>query len=124
MPQPIVHYEIAAKDAKKLEAFYEALFGWKMAPAPQPNYSMIDGKQGADFGIDGGIYQVEGQDPSGVRMYANVDDAEAYLAKVAGLGGSVVFAAMEVPGAGIKIGVFTDPEGNVAGVVETLAPLS
>ena len=121
MPQPIVHYEIAAKDAKKLEVFYEGLFGWKFAPAPQPNYSMIDGKQGADFGIDGGIYQVEGQDPSGIRMYANVDDAEAYLAKVPGLGGTVIVPAFEVPGGAIKIGIFTDPEGNVAGVVETLA---
>ena len=36
MPQPIVHYEIAAKDAKKLQAFYEGLFGWKMSPAPSP----------------------------------------------------------------------------------------
>ena len=116
MPQPIVHYEIAAKDAKKLEAFYEGLFGWKMKPAPQPNYSMIDGKQGAEFGI----YQVEGQDPAGVRMYANVDDAEAYMAKVAGLGGTVIKPAFAVPGGGIKIGIFTDPEGNVAGVVETL----
>ena len=121
MPQPIVHYEIAAKDAKKLEAFYKGLFGWKMSPAPQPNYNMIDGKQGADFGIDGGIYQVEGQDPAGVRMYANVDDAEAYMAKVAGLGGTVIAPAFDVPGGGIKIGIFTDPEGNVAGVVETLA---
>ena len=102
MPQPIVHYEIAAKDAKKLEAFYEGLFGWKFAPAPQPNYSMIDGKQGAGFGID-------------------VEDAAASMAKVSGLGGTVVVPANEVPGGGIKIGIFTDPEGNVAGVVETLA---
>ncbi len=122
MPQPIVHYEIAAKDSKKLQGFYEGLFGWTFAPAPQPNYNMINGKQGAEFGIDGGIYQVEGQDPAGVRLYANVDDAEAYMAKVAGLGGTVVVPAMEVPGGGIKIGVFTDPEGNVAGVVETLTP--
>ena len=121
MPKPIVHYEIAAKDAKKLEGFYEALFGWKVVHDAMPNYGRIDGKQGADFGIDGGIYQVEGQDPAGVRIYANVDDAEAYLAKVAGLGGTVVVPANEVPGAGIKIGIFADPEGNVAGVVETLA---
>ena len=31
MPQPIVHYEIAAKDAKKLEAFYEKFV--TLAPA-------------------------------------------------------------------------------------------
>ncbi len=29
--------------------------------------------------------------------------------------------ANQVPGSGIKIGIFTDPEGNNADVVETLA---
>ncbi len=121
MPQPIVHYEIAAKDSKKLKGFYEGMFGWKFEPAPLPGYDMIEGKQGAEFGINGGLYQIEeAGDQPGVRIYANVDSADAYMAKVEGLGGKVIAPPMAPPGAGIKIGVFADPEGNVVGVVETL----
>jgi predicted enzyme related to lactoylglutathione lyase len=120
MTQPIVHYAIAAKDGKKLHSFYESLLGWKFDATPMPSYEMIDGKQGADFGINGGIYQVEpGDDQPGIRIYANVDSAEAYMAKVEGLGGKVIVPSMEPPGAGIKIGLFADPEDNVVGVVET-----
>ena len=87
-----------------------------------PSYEMIDGKQAADFGINAGIYQIEpGGDQPGIRIYANVDSAEAYMAKVEGLGAKVIVPPMELPGAGIKIGLFADPEGNVVGVIETLA---
>ena len=87
-----------------------------------PSYEMIHGKQGADFGISAAIYLIEpGGDQPGIRIYANVDSAEAYMAKVEGLGAKVIVPPMELPGAGIKIGLFADPEGNLVGVVETLA---
>ena len=123
MPQPIVHFEFAATDEQKLQSFYSSLFGWKAnkLPGPMP-YSAFDAKQGAEFGIDGGIYKVQdANDRPGVRIYANVDSADAYMGKVEGLGGKVVVPANEVPGGGIKIGLFTDPEGNLVGVVETLS---
>ena len=123
MPQPIVHFEIAAKDADRLKAFYADLLGWKITAfeGPMSFYSQIDGKQGAEFGIDGGLYRVSGDDTAGVRVYANVDSADAYAAKVEGLGGKVIVQPNEVPGAGIKIALFLDPEGNAIGVVETLS---
>ncbi len=53
-------------------------------------------------------------------MYAQVDDADAYLSKAQELGAKIVVPAMEVPGAGIRIGQFDDPEGNRFGVVQPL----
>ena len=122
MTQPIVHYEIGAQDGKKLHTFYTDLLGWKLDATPLPSYEIIDGKRGADFGINAAIYQIEpGGDPPCTRIYANVDSAAAYMAKVEGLGGKVIVPSMELPGAGIKIDFFAHPEGNVVGVVETLA---
>lgn len=126
MPQPIVHYEIAAKDLPALKRFYTDFLGWDIqafGPAGDQagDYEMIDGKQGAAFGIDGGMYPV-GQDGDvpGVRLYANVDSADAYAGRIESLGGTVIVQPMEVPGAGIKVALFLDPEGNPIGVVETL----
>lgn len=122
MPQPIVHFEIAAKDAKQLQGFYASLFGWKINANNPMQYGMVDAKQGAAFGIDGGIYAKAGaRDAAGVRIYANVDNADAYMAKAVKLGAKVVAPARAIPEMGIKTGLFRDIEGNLIGVVETLA---
>ena len=84
------------------------------------NYGLASTKEGK-LGIDGGLYQAEdSNDRPGVRLYAKVDDAQAFLSKAASLGGTVVGEAQEVPGQGIKVGQFLNPEGNVFGVVQPL----
>ncbi len=32
MGQPVVHFEVVGKDAKKLWSYYSELFGWKVDP--------------------------------------------------------------------------------------------
>ena len=120
MPQPVVHFEISAQDQAKLTEFYSGLFGWSVDADNPMNYGMASTKDG-ELGIDGGIYQQQDpQDPPGIRIYAQVDDAEAYLAKAQALGGTVVVPAMEIHFAGIIVGQFLDPEGNRFGVFQPL----
>ena len=84
------------------------------------NYGLANIKDG-ELGIDSGIYQQQdAQDAPGIRIYAQVDDAAAYLAKAQELGGTLVQPAMEIPGMGIMVGMFQDPEGNRLGVVQPL----
>ena len=45
-------------------------------------------------------------------------DVEAALAQAESLGGSRMMGPDEVPGAGITIGLFMDPEGHVIGLVK------
>ena len=71
------------------------------------------------IGIDGGIMGMEGV-PGYVTIYVAVDDCEAALAKAEELGGKRVMGPDEVPGQGIKIGQFEDPEGHMLGVIENL----
>lgn len=120
MPNPIIHFEISANDQGKITDFCTRLFGWAVDANNPMNYGMASTKDG-DEGIDGGIYQQQdSNDPPGIRIYAQVDDADAFLAKAQELGGQMLMPAMEVPGAGIKVGQFLDPEGNRFGVVQPL----
>jgi predicted enzyme related to lactoylglutathione lyase len=59
-------------------------------------------------------------DIPGVRIYANVDSADDYAAKVEGLGAKVIVPPT-VEGAGIRIAMFLDPGNNPAGCVETVS---
>ena len=120
MSNPVVHFEIASKDTGKVRDFYSKLFGWAINADNPMNYGVASTKEG-ELGIDGGLYQTEdANDQSGVRLYAQVDDAQAFLEMAASLGGTVVGEAQEVPGQGIKVGQFLDPEGNIFGVIQPL----
>ena len=120
MPQPVIHFEICAKDQAKITSFYSRLFGWSVDANNPMNYGMASTKDG-ELGIDGGIYQQQGTDDRpGIRIYTQVDDADSFLAKAEELGAKVVQPATEVPGAGIRVGQFEDPEGNRFGVVQQL----
>ena len=84
------------------------------------SYGLANTKDG-ELGIDSRIYQHQYEnDTPGVRIYAQVYDAAAYLAKAQELGGTLVREAMEIPGIGIIVGMFLDPEGNWFGVIQPL----
>jgi predicted enzyme related to lactoylglutathione lyase len=122
MGQPVVHFEVIGKDGDALRSYYSEMFGWEFAePMGPTNYAPTprDGNTNADgVGIGGGV----GSAPQGydghVTFYVEVPDVEAALAKAESLGGSRMMGPDEVPGAGITIGLFTDPEGHVIGLVK------
>jgi len=106
----VVHFEVIGKDGKKLQEFFSALFGWTIDANNPMNYGVVDASQA---GIRGGI--APGVRPV-VTFYVEVDDLQAYLKKAESLGGMKVMEPMEIPG-GQRIAVFSDPEGNVIGLV-------
>ena len=118
MPAPIVHFEIGARDSKRAQEFYTKLFSWTVNADNPMSYGMTYTKDG-DVGIDGGIFQSEGP-WYGVRLVAQVDDAEAYLKKAKELGGKLTSPVVEIPGMSMKVGFFTDPEGNLFGLYQPL----
>ncbi len=122
MPQPVVHFEIAAREAKPLQDFYSALFGWDINADNPMSYGLASAKDG-ETGIDGAIYNHNSDDENdhpGIRIYMQVDDADAYAARAEELGGKSMGPAQEVPGFGIKVGGLIDPEGNIIGVIQSL----
>jgi uncharacterized protein len=122
MGQPVVHFEVIGQDGEKLRGYYSDLFGWEIDADNPMGYGVVqrDGNTNADgAGIGGGV----GGGPDGydghVTFYVEVPDVEAGLAKAEELGGSRVMGPDEVPGMGITLGHFADPEGHLVGLVQT-----
>ena len=121
MGQPVVHFEVIGTDAAKLHGYYGELFGWEIDSDNPMHYGMVqrEGNVNADgVGIGGGIGGPGPEDyPGHVTFYVEVPDVEAALAKAESLGGSRVMGPEKVMEQ-IEIGLFTDPEGHVLGVVK------
>lgn len=121
MGQPVLHFEVIGKDGDKLRAYYADLFGWEFEDAQGPmNYGVVqrEGNTSPEgIGIGGGVGGVEGDYAGHVTFYVGVPDVEAALTKAESLGGKRLRGPDEVPGQGIVIAHFTDPEGHVIGLV-------
>jgi predicted enzyme related to lactoylglutathione lyase len=119
MGQAVVHFEIAGKDPDKLQSYFSELFGWDIDADNEFKYGIVqrEGNTNADgIGIGGGISGgPEGYDGH-VTFYVEVPDVEAALAKAESLGGTRVMGPDEVMES-LTIGLFTDPEGHVIGVM-------
>ena len=114
----IVHVEIPAMNVEGAGKFYESLFGWKLMPMPEMNYTMWEDGSGSG----GGFPQVSDENPAGqVLVYIASDDIEADLKKVEKLGGKVLHPKTEIPQMG-WYGVFQDPTGNVLAVYTSMNP--
>ena len=121
MGQPVVHFEIIAKDADRLKRYYSDLFGWQIDSDNPMNYGLVqrEGNVNPDgVGIGGGV----GAAPEGyaghVTFYVEVPDVEAALAQAESLGGSRMMGPETVMEQ-VEIGLFNDPEGHVVGVVKS-----
>ena len=115
----IVHVEIPSANVEAAGKFYEALFGWKIQPMPEMNYTMWEAGDGDEYG---GFPQVSPENPAGqVLVYIASDDIEADLKKVEKLGGKILHQKAEIPGTG-WFGVFQDPTGNVLALYTSMNP--
>lgn len=117
MGNPVVHFQIAGPDGPALQQFYRDLFGWNVHTQGEEmgNYGLVHTNEG---GIGGGIMETTEDMPASnyVTFYIQVDDLQAALDKLFGLGGTTVMPPMEIaPGMG-SIAMFTDPAHNTIGL--------
>jgi predicted enzyme related to lactoylglutathione lyase len=114
MAQPVVHFEVVGQDADNLRSFFGQLFGWEWSdPMGPTDYATVSNADGIGGGVGAGP---EGY-PGHVTFYVQVPDVEATLAQAESLGGGRMMGPDEVPGVGIVIGLMSDPEGHVIGVM-------
>ncbi len=114
MANPVVHFEIQAKEPKKVQDFYKNLFGWSIDDNNPMKYGIVN--TNSEGGIGGGI----GPSPEGVNrvtFYVDVDDLQAYLDKAEKLGGKTIMPPTVIPDM-ITLAMFSDPEGNIIGMVK------
>jgi uncharacterized protein len=113
------HIEIPADDPDRARRFYGELFGWTFAPETPgfEGYHVFTTPAG-EAGTGGAIGKRGEMAPEKLRAYVNVDSIDDTIAKVAGLGGSVIDQKAEVPGMG-WFAVLADTEGNEIALWET-----
>jgi len=125
----VVHFEIHAKDADKVQQFYSDVFGWNITNLGEQmgNYRMIvTGEDAAGEkwpGINGGITPRMGEPPASgqpVNAYVctiSVDNLDTYIDKVMEAGGSMALDKMDVPGVG-WLAYCKDVDGNIFGMLQ------
>lgn len=118
MGKPVVHFEIASTSSAEAQKFYSSLFGWKIDANNPQAYGLITAAEGA--GINGGIYQTD-EGRSSTIAYVAVEDTDTYLKKVEALGGSIIKPTEVVPGM-VTFALFSDPYGNIMGLVKDEMP--
>ena len=117
MGQPIVHFEILGKDHAAVRDFYASQFGWGMEDV-MDGYTLVTTAEGSVAGAVG--TPPEGMDRM-VTIYVQVDSIDDALLAIAKAGGATVTPRTVIPGM-VTYAQFSDPAGNVVGLVEAAMP--
>jgi len=114
----IVHIEIPTRNTVESGEFYHELFGWKITPVPEMNYTLWEPAAGPGGGFNPlGEHVAVGD----VLLYVDSDDIDADLKKAAKLGAKVLTPKSEIAGTG-WFGIFQDPTGNSIALFSAMQP--
>lgn len=127
---PVVHFEMPAKDSKRMADFYTKAFGWEaqILGPEMGNYVVVKTTETDEKGfpnkpgiINGGFY-TKTQDDQHPRVVIAVDDITEAMKRVKSSGGKITGGSKpgvpdEIPGIGLYI-TFTDSEGNMVGMLQ------
>ena len=129
---PVVHFEMAAENGKRMAEFYTKVFGWhtqQLGPE-MGEYVLVsttdtgqDGRPKMPGAINGGFYQ-KTEDPilNNPSVVISVDDINDSIGKIKNGGGKILGEIQEIPGIGKYIS-FLDTEGNRVGMLQP-APMT
>ena len=133
---PVVHFEMPAKDKKRAARFYGDTFGWNMQQlGSEMGDYLLAGTTPTDDknmptqpgAINGGFFDY--QDKAGFNMphlVISVDNLEASMEKVKKAGGKILGGAKgpgtidDIPGIGRYVS-FEDSEDNHVGLLQPLS---
>lgn len=126
---PVVHFEMAAEDRKRMADFYTKVFGWKaeMLGPDMGNYVVVRTSETDEKGhpktlgnIGGGFYQkMEDPDMNHPSVIIAVEDLNDSISKVKKSGGKILGDPADIPGIGRYVS-FKDTEGNRVGMLQPL----
>jgi len=123
----VVHFEMPAKDKKRVSDFYSKAFGWKMTQlGDEFGDYLLAGTTETDENqmvktpgtINGGFYDYK--DEPGFQypsVVISVDNLEESIEKVKAEGGEVYGEPMDIPGIGLFVSI-QDTEGNRVGMLQ------
>ncbi len=126
---PVVHFEMPAKNTERMAKFYSEVFGWQTRQLGKDmgNYVTVATSETDEHGrpkrpgtINGGFYPSgeisEARHPSVVIA---VEDIHESAKKVSEKGGKLHGEPVQIPGIGLFVS-FTDTEGNRVSLLQPL----
>lgn len=125
---PVVHFEMPAKDKKRVVDFYSKVFGWQMqqtgpemgnyilaTTTPTDEKTQRPKEPGA---INGGFFEKKDDEFNrSPHLVISVDDLSESMKAVKESGGEIMGETMNIPGVGMYVS-FRDTEGNVVGMLQ------
>jgi hypothetical protein len=114
----IVHIEIPTRNFEESGEFYQKLFGWKITPMPEMNYSLWEPAEGPGGGFNPLSEETK---VDSVLIYIDSDDIAADLKMAKSLGAAIIKEKSEIPGYG-WFGVFKDLTGNTIALYTAMNP--
>ncbi len=127
---PVVHFEMPAKDKGRMAKFYSGIFGWqtKQLGPEMGNYITVQTAETGENGlprqpgsINGGFFErtKDNQSPSVVIAVDDIRDAMKRVAAAGGkvLGGQKPGEPDDIPGVGLYAAI-VDTEGNRVGMLQ------
>ena len=119
---PVVHFEIPAKNMARAQSFYEKLFGWKIQPYMDEYFLVqtteLDKKRMPKKpGAINGALQKKDKSIASPRVVVCVADLDRTLKLAVAKGGKVRQPKTEVPDM-LWYAVILDTEGNELGIAE------
>ncbi len=124
---PVVHFEMPYKDAKRVAAFYQKAFGWGMNEAGEEmGHYVVAVTADTDENrmvktpgtINGGFYDLNmSQASPQPSVVISVPDIKAAIESIKAAGGELLGEPQDIPGIGPWVS-FKDSEGNRVSILE------
>jgi len=105
---PVVQWQIVAKEPERVARFYASLFGWEVRIDNKLGYREVDTQ--SPRGINGGVWPAPPEGRDLVQLFIEVDDVDAYVTRATRLGAQVIVPKSELPD-GDAIAIVLDPAG-------------
>jgi|SRR3989344_733183 len=124
---PVVHFEMPYKDAKRVSKFYKSAFGWGMSDAgPSMGHYVLAITTAVDKkaqrpknpgAINGGFYQKSKSASPYPSFVISVDDVKKATTMIKKAGGKMLGKPQDIPGVGLWVS-FQDSEGNRVSILQ------
>ncbi len=127
-PDPVVHFEMPARNRDRMAEFYQRVFSWQtqMLGPEMGDYVLVTTTETKDERpvtpgtINGGFFPVTPEMPAAYpSVVIAVDNIAASMRRVSEAGGKTEGEPMDIPGIG-KFIAFTDTEGNRVSMLQPL----
>lgn len=111
----VIHFEIPAENLESSARFFKAVFEWEFEPF-RDDYWLVKAGTDDEPGINGALIKSMGKGHPVVNtiLVENIQDA---LRKVTENGGAIFKQPMDIPTVG-QYAIFSDPDGNMHGVLQ------